>query len=331
MFGGYLMNRLQRISLVLLSWLVSLNLFAAGEKQKVILDTDLGGDIDDAYALALILSSPELDLIGITLDHGLTEKRAQVVCRMLYETGRETIPVAVGRQTPNVVGQDKELASYSPQFSWAEGFSKVRPIAISASEFISQMLRKYPHEIILITIGPIPNISDLLEKDPHALTLAKRVYSMFGSFFLGYNSSPVPSPEWNVRADVASAKRFAVSGADINYAGLDITTFVTLEEQRRLKLLMRQSPLTNSLCGLYTLWGNETPVLFDAVAVGMVLWPDLYETRPAHVRIIDGGFTVVDESKTPNCRIGVSINKEEFLKRLMDRLLKQNLQPSENR
>lgn len=94
---------------------------------------------------------------------------------------------------------------------------------------------------------------------------------------------------------------------------------------------MRQSPLTNSLCSLYTLWGNETPVLFDAVAVGMVLWPDLYETRPAHVRIIDGGFTVVDESKTPNCRIGVSINKEEFLKRFMDRLLKQNLQPSENR
>lgn len=70
------MNRLQRISLVLLSWLVSLNLLAAGEKQKVILDTDLGGDIDDAYALALILSSPELDLIGITLDHGLTETRS---------------------------------------------------------------------------------------------------------------------------------------------------------------------------------------------------------------------------------------------------------------
>jgi inosine-uridine nucleoside N-ribohydrolase len=250
---------------------------------------------------------------------------------MLYETGRGTIPVAVGRQTPNVVGQDKDLAPYSPQFSWAEGFSRVRPIATPASEFIAGMLRKYPHEIILITIGPVPNISDLLEKDPGALALAKRVYSMFGSFFLGYDSSPVPSPEWNVRADVASAIRFAASGADINYAGLDITTFVTLEEQQRLKLLMRQSPLTNALCGLYTLWGNETPVLFDPVAVGMVLWPDLYVTRPAHVRVIDGGFTVVDENKASNSRIGVSINKEEFLKRLMDRLLKQNLERRENR
>ena len=94
---------------------------------------------------------------------------------------------------------------------------------------------------------------------------------------------------------------------------------------------MRQSPLTNALCGLYTLWGNEIPVLYDPVAIGMVLWPELFETRPAHVRVIDGGFTIVDENKEPNCRLGVSINKDEFLKRLMERLLKQNLGRSESR
>jgi inosine-uridine nucleoside N-ribohydrolase len=57
----------------------------------------------------------------------------------------------------------------------------------------------------------------------------------------------------------------------------------------------------------------------------MALWPDLFESRPAHVRVIDGGFTLIDESKEPNCKIGVSINKDEFMRRLMDRLLKQNL------
>ncbi len=325
------MKKLQRILPIMLGILASLNLHAESGKQKIILDCDLGGDIDDAFAMALILSSSELEVIGITLDHGLTEKRAQVACRLLYETGKEEIPVAVGRQTSNVVGEGNEPGVYTPQFYWAEGFSKVKPIATPAADFILQMLHKYPREIILFTVGPVPNIGDLLDKDPTALKLAKGVYSMFGSFFLGYGNNPIPSAEWNVRADVASAKRFAASAINTTYAGLDITTFVTLDEKQRLKLLMRQSPLTIALCGLYALWGSETPVLYDPVAIGMVLWPDLFETRPAHVRVIDGGFTVVDEGKEPNCRLGVSINKDEFLKRLMDRLLKQNLGRSGNR
>ena len=89
--------------------LMTLDLAAAPSKQKIILDCDLGGDIDDAFAIALVLTSPEFEVLGITLDHGLTEKRAQVACKLLYQIGMEQIPVAVGRQTPNVVGKDKEL------------------------------------------------------------------------------------------------------------------------------------------------------------------------------------------------------------------------------
>ena len=310
-------------SLILL--LMALDLSAAPTKQKVILDCDLGGDIDDAFAMALVLTSPEFEVLGITLDHGLTEKRAQIACKLLYQTGMEHVPVAVGRQTPNVVGKDIELGPNSPQFRWADGFSSLRPIKTSARDFIIETLRKYPHEVILFGVAPVPNLADVIEKDPEALKLAKHIYSMFGSFFMGYDRGPVPSAEWNVYADVASAKKFADCGATITYAGLDITTFVTLEEKQRLQLLMRQSPLTNALCGLYALWGGETPVLYDAVAVGMALWPDLFASRGAHVRVIDGGFSVVDESKPPNCEVGISVKKEEFLKRLMNRLLEQNL------
>jgi purine nucleosidase len=322
---GGAMLKVQPIFRILVFLLVTVNLFAAPSKQKVILDCDLGGDIDDAFAMALVLTSPEFEVLGITLEHGLTEKRAQVACKLLYQVGLDHIPVAVGRQTPNIVGKDKELGPDSPQFRWANGFSRVKPIQTSARDFIIETLRKYPHEVILFGVAPVPNLADVIEKDPEALKLAKHVYSMFGSFFMGYNGGPVPSAEWNVYADVASAKGFAASGAAVTYAGLDVTTFVTLEEKQRLKLLMRQSPLTNALCGLYVLWGNETPVLYDAVAVGMALWPDLFRTRAAHVRVVDGGFTIIDESQQPNCEIGVSINKEEFLKRLMSRLLEQNL------
>jgi len=298
----------------------------ARAKQKILFDFDLGSDIDDAYALALVLASPELDLVGLTLDHGMTDKRAQIACKMLYETGNEHIPVAVGRPTPHQVGKDKEIGVYQKQFYWAEGFDRLKPIDTPAIDFIKQMLDRYPGEIVLITTGPVPNMADLVNKYPGVLQKAKAIYSMFGSFYMGYGRDPIPSAEWNVAADVNSAKVFVQAGAEITYAGLDITTFVTLDEKSRHKLLMRQSPLTDALCGLYTLWGLETPVLYDAVAVAMLLWPELFTTRPAHVRVLDGGWTVIDEGKPANGRVGLHIDREEFLKRFMERLLQQNLQ-----
>ena len=292
----------------------------AAEKQKVIFDCDLGDDIDDAFALALLIASPELDVLGIVLDYGNTPERAKIACRMLYETGREDIPVVVGRET-------KE--HYSTQFNWGKGFDKVKPVDTPAADFIISNLKKYPNEVVLITVGPVPNMLDILKKDKEALKLAKQVFSMYGSFYMGYDTGPLPSAEWNVRADEEAAKAFSSCGAKITYAGLDITTYVKWDEDRRLKLLMRQSPLTNAICSLYTLWDLgvqwDTPTLFDCVAVGMVIWPDLFSTRPAHVRVIDGGYTVIDESRDPNCEIGLSINTEAFLNRLMERYLTQNL------
>ena len=143
---------------------------------------------------------------------------------------------------------------------------------------------------------------------------------------MGYGKDPVPDAEWNVRCDVDAAKAFVSSGAPITYVPLDITTFIDLNETNRRKLLTRQSPLTDALTGLYTLWGNETPILYDAVAIGMVLWPELFTTRPAFVKVIDGGFTVIDESQKPNSQVGMYIDEDEFIERIMARYLNQNFQ-----
>ena len=293
----------------------------AQEKQKIIFDCDLAGDIDDAFAVALILSSPEFEVLGIVMDQGDTPKRAQVACRLLYETGRDNIPVVVGRKTNDY---------FTSQFHWGEGFETIKPIDKTATDFIIENLHKYPGEIILFTVGPVPNMMDVLNKDPNALKLAKHIYSMFGSFYMGYDTGPIISAEWNVRGDEEAARKYVGSGADITFAGLDVTTYVKLNEIYRDKLLRRQSPLTNALSALYTLWRYESyaqpdPTLHDVVAVGMFLWPDLYTTRPAHVKVIQGGYTVIDESKEPNCEIGMSIQKEEFLRRVLERLLTQNM------
>ena len=290
------------------------------QKQKVILDTDIGSDIDDAFAVALLLSSPEFEVLGIVTDYGNTPKRANIVCRMLYETGNEDIPVVVGEKTDD---------HHDPQFHWGQGFDKITPIEQSGSDFIIEKLQQHPNEVILFTVGPVTNIGNVVEKNPDVLKKAKHIYSMFGSFYMGYGKHPVPSAEWNVRADVDASQKMASAGADITYAGLDVTTFVNLEEDRRLELLMRQSPLTNALSGLYTLWPHETPTLYDPVAIGMYLWPELFNKRKAHVEVTEEGYTVIDESREPNAEIGMSINKEEFLDRIMKRLLEQNMDQSD--
>ncbi|NOZ57526.1 MAG: nucleoside hydrolase, partial [Calditrichaeota bacterium] len=275
-------------------------------------------------ALALILSSPELELVGVTVATGQTRERARIVCKMLYETGREDVPVALGRQTP-VPANSGKPPRYEPQFYWAKGFDAVKPVSTPAADFIIQKLRAQPGEIVLITIGPVTNIGDVLRKDPEALKQAKAVYAMFGSFYRGYGGASTPSREWNVACDVDAAKLFVASGVKVTYAGLDVTAHVTLDANNRLRLLMRQSPLTNALCGLYSLWGRETPILFDPVAVGMLLWPELFTFRDVHVTVTDDGFTVVDESKPPNAHIGTQIDDKRFIKRLMERYLHQNL------
>ncbi|KAA3619366.1 MAG: nucleoside hydrolase [Calditrichaeota bacterium] len=312
------MLKISKISALIFFFSCSL---AAQNKQKIIFDCDIGGAIDDAYAIALLLCSPEFEILGIITDYGDTGKRAQVACRLLYETGRDDIPVIVGRET----GSD-----YDNQFRWADGFNKISPQKISAADFIIENLKKYPGEIILFTVGPVPNIADVLQKDPDVLKLAKRVVSMFGSFYMGYDGGSKPDAEWNVQVDVASSKMLVASGARLTFAGLDITTFVRFNQSQLLRLLMRQSPLTNSLSSLYSLWQFEDyaepdPALFDVVAVGMVLWPELFETKSVHVSVQDDGFTVVDEERAPNAEIGVKINENVFIERVMERLIKQNL------
>lgn len=298
--------------------------------QKVIFDCDLAGDVDDAFALALLVASPELEIVGITMDHGNTPGRARVACRFLYEMGLERIPVYVGRPTPSVVGEHKGIAPESHQFIWGHGFEKVKPQQQPADEFIISQLRAHPGEITLITVGPVCNMQDIIKKDAEVLKKAKRVVAMFGSFYMGYDGGRTPSAEWNVRADVEAAKAFVQSGAGITYAGLDTTTFVKLNAAERERLAYRKSPLTDALCGLYTLWRFEEysrpdPTLFDAVAVGMVLWPELFTNRKAHVTVAEGGFTKVDENQAANSEIGVGIQKDEFIRRMMERLLRQNL------
>ena len=298
--------------------------FANAQKQKVILDCDLGDDIDDAYALALLLTNTDkFEVLGITTCYGRTNDRAELACKLLAETGKENIPVAMGRNTS---GQNERANWYADQFYYSRGFTRIKPIQQGAADFIIAQLKKYPGEVILFSVGPVTNMSDIIAKDPGALKLAKAVIAMFGSFYVGYNGSPTVIPEWNARVDIPASQKFVQCGANLVYAGLDVTTFVKLEKNNREKILYRQSPLTNALSALTTLWGHDrTPTLFDAVAIGYALYPDLFQLKKVNVTVDAEGYTRVNESLPPNASVLTFINTEEFLKRMMKCFMEQNL------
>src|SRR4051812_50126556 len=89
--------------------------FGQQARMKVVLDTDIGTDIDDAWALGYALKSPSFNLLGVTVTDADTAQRAKLACKLLYRLGRTDVPVAVGRQTAAIPADRIDY-----QFSWAE-------------------------------------------------------------------------------------------------------------------------------------------------------------------------------------------------------------------
>jgi inosine-uridine nucleoside N-ribohydrolase len=167
---------------------------ATQRPQPVIIDTDIGDDIDDAFALAIALQDPHLEVIGITTAWGDTRTRALLVRRLLATLGRQDVVVAQGPATP-------DMAPFT-QKKWALGATDTTP-APDAIEFIRDQARHRPGEITLIALAPLSNIEALQRRDPGALHNLKQVVLMAGSIHAGYDqggSIPValPSAEYNV-------------------------------------------------------------------------------------------------------------------------------------
>lgn len=292
------------------------------QKQKVIIDTDIAGDIDDAYALALILKSEEFEVLGVTLVDNDQELRAKVAGKLLQITGNSDIPVVFG----NSIRKDEGITKYLQQVLWAEDFDKTKIIVQKADDFIIEQINKYPGEVIIFAVGPVSNMADVIKKDSSALQKTKAIYSMFGSFYRHGYKKYVPKAEYNVRVDVVSSQLFIKSNADITLSPLDITLDARLETEYLNQIKNHNSELSDALYELTNLWSkNKTATLHDVVAVGSYIWPDLFYFRKAHVKILESSFSVIDESKDPNCRIALAFlsdnHKNIFLQRVVDRLI----------
>ena len=285
--------------------------------KRLILDTDIGSDIDDAYAMALILASPELDLVGVTVAHGKTDQRARLALKMLYETGNEHIPVAVGRQTPCRPGAVN-------QAPWAEDFETTQPIAQTAAEFIVEHVNAAPGEITIVPIGPFTNISDALKLDPSLAEKVAEIVLMGGCVGWPNGATPEIWPEHNIATDIPASQVMVSCGARMTMVPLDATMKVRLEAENRARIAERGTPLTDALVAMLALWPGETPVLHDPLAVAMAMDPTCCGVADLRLEVDDQGYTRALEG-APNMTVAVTPHVGRFLHTFMERLLGQDL------
>lgn len=313
-----------RLGVMFLAFVVVLGLRAwaqagAVTPQKVILDTDIGGDIDDAFALALALKSPELQIMQVNADFGDTPLRARLLERFLKAVNREDIPVAVGVQT--VVHDSLTQRRYAER----EPASDVPKR--DAIDSTLALIRKYPGEITLIAIGPYVDVGAMIDKDPATFRKLKRVIVMGGSIYQGYTNGDVngytkpsgPEPEWNVMNDIPGARKLLASGVPVYMMPLDATQ-LKLDEVKRELLFQHDSPITDQLTLLYHQWGQLTPTLYDPMAVAFAINPGLCPVTAMRIRVDDQGNTKPEPGE-PNAQVCLHSDSEKFFDFYMGRLL----------
>jgi inosine-uridine nucleoside N-ribohydrolase len=292
---------------------------APQSRMKVVLDTDIGTDIDDGWALGYALKSPLFELLGVTVTDADTPQRARLAAKLLYRLGRTDVPVAVGRQTPAV-----PLDRIDYQFTWAEDFQAYKPIAAPAVEFLADIVRRNPGQITLIAVGPLQNIGDLVRLHPDVVPLVKRVVLMSGS--IGANAwSPAPVAEWNVKLAIPEAQAVYAAAWPITIVPLDSTTYMRLEDEERETLRKAGTPLVVALEALLRLWA-ESPgsrmTLHDQLAVAEAQHPGRFfgrcEAMP--LRVDDQGYTRVDGTGGRPVTVCLEPKRDEFMRHYLAQL-----------
>ena len=314
-------NRLRACVLVVLTCLLLPGARASAQdtRMKVVLDTDIGTDIDDGWALGYALKSPAFELLGVTVTDADTAQRARLACKLLYRVGRTDVPVAVGRSTPAVPPDRVDF-----QFTWAEDFLAYKPIATPAVEFLADVIRRNPGQVTIVAVGPLQNIGDLVRLHPDVVPLVKRVVLMSGS--IGPNaSSPTAVAEWNVRLAIREAQAVYAAAWPLTIVPLDSTTYVRLDDQEREALRKANTPLTNALEALLRLWANRPTsrmTLHDQLALAETQHPGRFFGRcdAMPVRVDDEGYTRVDPKGGRPVHVCLEPKRDEFMRHYLAQL-----------
>jgi inosine-uridine nucleoside N-ribohydrolase len=270
---------------------------------RVIIDTDPG--VDDALALLLALRSPELRIEAITPVAGnvplsLTLPNA---LRMVEIAGRTDIPVATGAKAP--LFRRLVTATYAHGENGLGGAvfpePKIKPVDMPAAEMIRQIVRKYPHEVTLITIGPMTNVAAALNADSELASLVKALVMMGGSLSGG---NITPAAEFNVYVDPEAAKIVFQSGIPITMVGLDVTRKTSLTDEQQRVLQSNPDPVSQAAAKIARNAIDHTraqgftvgPNMHDSLAIAAFLDPSILKWKEFYVDVETTGELTAGET-----------------------------------
>jgi inosine-uridine nucleoside N-ribohydrolase len=270
---------------------------------RVIIDTDPG--VDDALALLLAMRSPELKIEAITPVAGnvpldLTLPNA---LRMVEIAGRTDIPVAAGARAPLM--RRLVTATYAHGENGLGGAvfpePTTKPVAMPAAEIIRQIVRKYPGEVTLITIGPLTNIATALNADPDLAGMVRALVMMGGSLSGG---NITPAAEFNVYVDPEAARIVFQSGIPVTMVGLDVTRRTSLTDEHVRTLEAAQNPVSQAAAkiGRNAINHNRErgylvgPNMHDSLAVAGFLDPAILKLQDYYVDVETTGELTAGET-----------------------------------
>ncbi len=307
----------------------------AKDKMKVILDTDIGDDIDDAFALAYLLSSPEIELLGVTTVFRNSAQRARMA-KYLIKTFDKDIPVHAGIDNPikqnpedllsmevkSKIKYDKNGKYCIPQYE--EIYDKEEYEGDDAVDFIISEIEKYPNQVILCVIGPETNIAAVINKRPDLIPLIKEIRIMGGAI-----GDTINYPEWNIVCDPESAKIVYKSGVKIYATGCNVTLQCPLSDENIALLKSIESNKLSVLVNMMNKWLEHysftRPVLHDPLAVSTLIEDFVVFKKKKMKVIIDGekrGWTIPSEDGK-ECFVGVSLNHNlDFISHIKERIFK---------
>jgi purine nucleosidase len=298
---------------------------------RVILDTDIGTDVDDIVALSLILTSPEFKLEGVTCVYGDVLLRARMVMKMLKLRGREDVPVMMGSCDPIMRLQPIYWAGHEGEGLLTPEDDNLQPESEHAADYIVRTVMENPGEIHLIAIGPLTNVAQAFLREPRIADHLQHL-TIMGGVVRGYGRFDLPYAEHNIKCDVDAAHIVMSSGAPITLIPLDVTTQVQIRKAGVQTIHASNTPFHDALAKqvekYFTVRGIETTSMHDPLAVASIIQPELVTPTEAHIdvetqgRVTQGATVMHTPSRTfpANARVALDVDAEAFETFLISRL-----------
>lgn len=269
------------------------------EKRKIIIDTDIGDDIDDAFALALALSMPVFEIMGVTTAYRNAGMRAKIAVSVLSAYGFGGIKTYAGESLPI-----KEPVRFFP-FETAGGPVRIPHYSdkmahcsydgMDAADFILESAAAHPGKITLYALAPQTNLAKAYLKNPVIFRNLKEIVMMAGCLGQEY-------AEWNVKCDPEAAHIVLNAGVPIRMTGLNVTRKCIIGESSAARISAMESSGNKLLSSMMEVWikhNRKMPILHDPLAVASSVMPFCtYKERTVEVGLDGANRGVLRESGT---------------------------------